>query len=744
MVSTGQPLAAPAGVSRHLLSSLRDWVWLGLVFLLPVLLLLPGLVDFPYPSSQALYSDLTISHYPNAYYLRQALQSGDLPLWSPTILSGYPFAANPLSGMWYPPGWLALVFPLPLAFNLLVMLHLLWGGAGLYLLLRLEGLQPAAAGLAGLAFAAMPKLYAHYGAGHVSLIFAVCWTPWLLFTARRWLQPGQASQSARASSWVLPAMIFAAIILADVRWAAYAGILWWSYALFSSWTAFRQVERQHTQPSGWDWKSFLLQLIGQASLAALVAAPLLVPLVEYTRLSTRSLMSSSENLAYSLPPARLLGLIFPDYAGFHEWMLYPGWLILVLALLAVAWRSVNRRVVFWAFLAVLSLVFSLGQYLPWMPSLARLPLIDLLRVPPRALFLSGMGLTVLAGYGLNALLNDLSYRQRRIGRLLLVGLVGFIMIVAAVVFGLTGTLPLGYAWGVIAGLLSLGWIWLRINSRLSHRSLWLVGLYALCFLDLGALDRSLFAPRPAESVLSEAAELTAYLKEQPGVFRVYSPSYNLPQQSAIRSGLELADGVDPLQLEAYASFMEDATGVPLSGYSVTLPPFLDGNAASANSGYTPRPDLLGLLNVRFIAAQFDLAHPNLVQRAQFGKTRLYENLDFRPRAWVQPETAQISETYTSVESIDWAPDRIEIQANGPGLMVLSEISYPGWRVWVDGEQKTLLTSATIMRSVNLEPGLHRIVFSFQPLSVYAGLSLFALGMGIVVTLSLLAARRRAE
>ena len=88
--------------------------------LLPLFLLLPALADFPYPSTQALFSDLTISHYPNAEYLRQSLLSGgSLPLWSPGILSGYPFAANPLSGIWYPPGWLALVLPLPHAFNLL-------------------------------------------------------------------------------------------------------------------------------------------------------------------------------------------------------------------------------------------------------------------------------------------------------------------------------------------------------------------------------------------------------------------------------------------------------------------------------------------------------------------------------------------------------------------------------------------------------------------------------------------------
>jgi hypothetical protein len=223
---------------------------------------------------------------------------------------------------------------------------------------------------------------------------------------------------------------------------------------------------------------------------------------------------------------------------------------------------------------------------------------------------------------------------------------------------------------------------------------------------------------------------------------VYSPSYSLPQQTAIHSGLELADGVDPLQLSAYADFMETASGVPQSGYSVTLPPFQGGEPATANSAYTPRPDLLGLLNVRFVAAQFDLAHPRLVFTRRFGETRLYENLDYLPRAWIQPETLPVGEGVHAVDPVDWSPDRIEIQAEGPGLLVLSEISYPGWQVRVDGQRQPLQTSATILRSVRLEPGSHQVVFVFRPLGVYTGLLLSVLGSAIILGGSVLAARWR--
>jgi hypothetical protein len=174
--------------------------------LLVALILLPGLASFPFPSANAAYSDLATSHYPNALFLRRALQEWHtIPLWSPAILSGYPLAADPLSGLWYPPGWLALLLPLPFGFNLLVALHLVLGGAGMYSLLRQQGLGHPAALLGGLAFEFMPKLFAHYGAGHLTLLYAVPWTPWLLSSSHvRVSSGGQASVDRRG-----PALIFA-------------------------------------------------------------------------------------------------------------------------------------------------------------------------------------------------------------------------------------------------------------------------------------------------------------------------------------------------------------------------------------------------------------------------------------------------------------------------------------------------------------------------------------------------------
>src|SRR6266498_1986113 len=140
-------------------------ILLATLFLLPVMIFLPNLSAFPFqPGSQ--YSDLLVSHYPNVVFLQRTLaQWKTIPFWSPTILSGYPFGADPLSGLYYPPGWLALLFPQPFGLNLIIVLHLIWGGVGMYFMLRELKISERAALLGALTFEAMPKIQSHIGAG---------------------------------------------------------------------------------------------------------------------------------------------------------------------------------------------------------------------------------------------------------------------------------------------------------------------------------------------------------------------------------------------------------------------------------------------------------------------------------------------------------------------------------------------------------------------------------------------------
>ncbi len=566
----------------------RGWPLL----LAPLFLALSGLNGFPYPAPEARFSDFAISHFPNALHIqRTLLQTGAPSLWSDLILSGYPFYADPLSGLHYPPGWLAFFFPLPFGLNLVALLHVLVGGIGMALFLRRQGLGQPAALFGALAFQWLPKFWAHYGAGHLTLLYAFQWLPWLLWAA------GQGRG-------LLPGLFLGLMALADPRAAAYGGLLWLTYAIAHS---------QTTQKN-------LLDTLKSLALAFLLAAPLALPLLRLLPHTTRAALTPADVLALSLPPTRLLGLLVPDFGGPAEWTLYPGLVVLFLSLAAL----LAGRGRFWGGVAFVSLLWSLGAALPGAEWLAGLPGVSLLRVPPRALFITGFALAVLAALGLQALQNGLPAVSLRRLRLAWVGLAGLLIIFAVGVAAFSGALPSNVGWAaVLAGLLAaLGLAFLagRLSPALFGRALLL-----LLLLDLAVMAGSLFSMRPAAVALAEGRPAAEWLAAQPGDFRVYSPSYSIPQHTAADLGLRLADGVNPLQLTAYAEFFAAATGVPQAGYSVTLPP-LPGDPATANAAYTPDAARLAELDVRYIAAEFPLAAADLVLVAQFDSTRIYENL----------------------------------------------------------------------------------------------------------------------
>jgi hypothetical protein len=753
-----------------------------LVLAAPAVLILPWVGAYFYPAASR-FSDLTISHAPNALFLlRSLLTDHTWPLWSGAIMSGYPFAGDPLAGLWYPPGWLALLLPQPAGFNLAYLAHTLWGGIGLTLWLRGKGLRLPAAAAGGLAFELLPKAAAHFAAGHISLVYALAWTPWLLWAEDR---------RRRGWRWQLgPGVVLGVILLADLRWAAYAGALWLAYSALGqplgggdeagsaapgSAGAARGTAAAaagSAGPPGWKAAGrALLQRLSRlglaavftAALAAALAAPLLVPLLEFTRLSTRANLTAADANTLALPAARFLGLIFPDAAGNAEWVVYAGGVVFVLAAASAFVPEVRRRGGFWlgggaaACLLAPGLPAGLGEAAAWVPG------VNLLRVPARAMLLGGLAAAVLAAYLADALTRPTSEAaaggSAKALNLFLAGITALTVLMAGGVGLLSGGLPLPFAWGTAALLAGVGWIQAvkrttRAGQVVVPAGAAAAALLALIALDSGGIDLQLAAKRLPAEVRQEGAQAAQFLAGQPGIFRVYSPSYSLPQLTAAAAGLELADGIDPLQVRAYADFFAKASGVRAVGYSVTLPAFATGDPAQDNRGAAADTRLLGLLNVRYVAAAYDLADPALRLVRQFGETRIYENLNARPRAWVQAQVdsaqAGAGADASGAQSAQIArrgPNRVTVTAQGPGVLVLAEVAYPGWQVWVDGERRDLLVVDGLLRGVALDGGTHAAEFVYRPASAAVGLAAGGLawaGVGLAGLTGLRGRKRRGE
>lgn len=600
----------------------------------------PNCTAFP-PDSP--YTDLLISHWPNTEYWREAIwQYGQWPLWNEQLFGGQPFAADPLAGLWYPPNWALLILPLPFGFNLLWVLHLAWAGLGLYHFLRAQNLPEASAILGGLVFSGTPKLMAHIGAGHLSLVFAVAWMPWVLFSLVS--QSSSVSPRFQIRTSLTCGLCLALTFLADPRWAFYSGLLVVAF-LISRRTGF---------------KATFIQLSTLTFTALLLSAVLWLPLTEFVLQTNRSALTLSDAAEFSLPWLWLLGLLVAPLRGFHEYMTYVGLVPLLLALVGAA-----RRQRFWLSVLLVSVLFALGDNFGLFPAVFKLlPGLSFLRVPSRVWFLVALALSVLAAHGLHHLLSLLEKNRTKVKPSFLF-------------------FPLLFF--TVADLV-------RVNVTLVEAH-----------------------PRPALNAAS------AWLASQPGFFRVYSPSYSLP----LDDGLYHVDGVNPLQLKTVAQFMAQASGVPLERYSVTVPSF-SGDVTTANANAVPSARLLGLLSVKYVVAEFDVNSAGLWLAQTFGRTRIYENVQWEPRAWLAEGRA--------AEVLQATPNRVVVQASGPGTLILSDVNYIGWQATVDGASVSIETVENLLRGVQLAEGAHTVVFEFWPLSVFVGLAISLLSLAGVIWL----------
>jgi hypothetical protein len=87
------------------------------------------------------------------------------------------------------------------------------------------------------------------------------------------------------------------------------------------------------------------------------------------------------------------------------------------------------------------------------------------------------------------------------------------------------------------------------------------------------------------------------------------------------------------------------------------------------------------------------------------------------------------------ESLVRTPGYVVIEADlsCPGLIMVGDAFYPGWRARVDG-QRTPVQEVSAIRAVRAPAGRHRVEFLYRPAPVYWGFSISAVTFAIVMAL----------
>lgn len=675
-------------------------------------------------------------------FMRQEFLRGGFPLWNPYILAGVPFAACVQAAPFHPLNW-ALLF-LPAAAFSLVAAFLKIFAAGVFtgLHLRRLGASERGAILGGVVFALGGFMTAWLGHPHTNtacLLPALFWALGLLW--ERGTARAAAALGAIAGLALLgghpPTML-------HVFGAAGA------YALF---LAARSPRGERGR--------FAALVAGAAALGACLAAPALLPYLEYHGLSStaeasRALARWGTRLSPWTPlhlmmplasgsPARggeiLAGLfVMGPESNFIERAGWTGLIPLAFAALALVRRRRHGEVLFHAALAAFGLAAALGLApLPWLWK--ALPGYSSVN-PTRLILLWSFSVAVLAGLGLDIAPSELRPEERSAVK----GAFWLTAVAAGGAYwgllwlnrGELKSLEMLFAVGVLCafGVEILATRWVSTPKRRSWAP-WLAGLFCLVpGLELNpSASSATFYP--------ELPSLTA-LKAAAGEGRVFALGHALEPNLGMPSRLRDARGRDFATPRRYERLVAgEARDFDFYSGAAAMPPnpallaigavgATSRTLAAAPKGW-PLAHEGGLFVFRSPApARRVLFVPAARAGAEEEVFAAVRAPGFDPARLVWFDDGPVAAAGRSAHGdarlvVDGADEVVvETTADGPGWLLLLDGWSPGWVASANGRPARVRRADYAFRAVAVEAGQTRVRFVYTPLSLRVGLMLAAL------------------
>lgn len=332
--------------------------------------------------------------YHVAYFFSDKLR------WDPLLAGGFPMIADPQVTAWYPPA-LILSF-VPGGWNIFVVSAYVLAGCFTYGYVYSLTRSRVAALASGMIYGMCGFMIAHLG--HTTIIHVAAWLPLLIWSI-------EMMRRKMTLEWMaIGVMAVACCVLAGhVQIASYSLLFAAAYAAVFGWNA--PVGRGR----------FYSVFVAVLALGIGLTAIQILPAMELAQFSTRSNFTFSDFASYSLPYKHLLLLLFPASFGglsrygttpyFGDWNLtevssYVGVLTLMLAAFGLIAGRGRSLILFWLCAGVAVLLLALGDGTPLARLIYQLPVIGKFRAPARHVFELALVCSVLAGFGIDAVLRQ--------------------------------------------------------------------------------------------------------------------------------------------------------------------------------------------------------------------------------------------------------------------------------------------------------------------------------------------------
>lgn len=449
--------------------------------------------------------DIFQYHYPMKKIVRDTILSGEFPMWSTHFAAGQPMAANPAYEVFYPPQLLVLLPDVRLGLTLHIVIHFYICGIGLYCLLRSLGTGRAAALLGSLAYT--------LGGPFLSLVrtlpflFSMAWVPLIFLFARRFFL-----------GWNRRDLCLAAIFGGMQALVAEPATIVQTWLIVGAYGVYRIHHDSRL-------KRIAAGYFAMGSASAVIAAAQLVPMLDFVPDSVRSQPFdwSYVSAKWSLAPARVLELFYPlvfqsltDFNG-KQWIttmyslgdpfisnFYPGVAIGLLFVTGfAAWRRGSGFVL--ALCAGLY-ILAIGSHTPLLRVLYDLGVFSTMRFPEK--FAMGATFIVVVWAALTA---DLLFRgDHRVRTALLWAIAGWFVIGVLLILAAERVWQLFWVVTFARGVILL---LILFAMRRWQTPLWSAVLVAVTLFDIvhlrainPTIDRAYFEPPAVTRQLGPAKD----------------------------------------------------------------------------------------------------------------------------------------------------------------------------------------------------------------------------------------------
>ncbi|SRR5579871_1615331 len=632
------------------------------------------------------------------HFFASTIQRGELPLWDPYGQAGRPLAAEMQSGLFYPPKIVLYLWPFnasghlsPRLYHWFYLVTAMAGAWFMFLLAREVGLSDFAAYFAAVVFTiggfTGRIVWPHLHDGAIWLPLALCCifralrrTEWTLYACAAGLAMGMTVLAGALHLVIMQAMAIAAL-------AAYF------------------AARKECPPS-----RAVAILATTAVICAAAGAVQLLPSIEYSARAFRFLgesgtLPANERIPYgflgnNFSPRALWGLLsaYPfagDSIGTYETSPYIGILPLVAAILGI-WRNwATAWVRYLTALAALAFLYTLGNFYPLHGILyAITPRLWMAREPGRFIYLMHFALALLAGFGVQSLLDSANAREIFRQPIKILGIATAVVAAVLTIPALTNVQAPEWSYlAFLQLLLAFAWLLTATRGALQQPALKIL-LIALTIGDLASTNFTIRDTRtmpPAENhlqILFDSEPLAMFLKTHVGDSRVMFLGDWAPSLGEVY-GVRSTSGMAATSLRDYQMFMLQT------------------------------PHALEMMGVKYFIRPASSAEPGAVYSDRLWK--VYETgKEVFPRAWLADDAS-----HRVAADIRWTKsdaDRLDLTLNASvsGLLVMSEVYDSGWRAIVNGRATPVREVAGVFRGVAVARGENRIEMVYRPLSVYAG------------------------